>query len=134
MAELDAIRSRIGHCRAGDAVATTAGNLPADWVIHAVGPVYHGGAHQEAETLASCHRRCLALADGRGASSLTLPAISTGVYGYPLDEAAQVAVRTVGRILASSDTKVERVAFVLFGNSAVRAFARAALRQLPRFG
>jgi O-acetyl-ADP-ribose deacetylase (regulator of RNase III) len=132
MQELDVIRARIGCCRPGSAVATQAGELPARWVLHAVGPVYKGGLHGEAALLASCYRRCLVLAEELGARSLTLPAISTGVYGYPLDEAADISVRTVAGILAAVETKVQRVTFVLFGDSAFRAFARASLEIVPQ--
>ena len=133
MADLDVVRSKIGRCPAGNAVFTGAGRLPARWVIHAVGPVYRYGRQREAaETLAACYRRCLELADKLGAASLTLPAISTGVYGYPLDEAAQVAVEAVAGALTASGSEVQRVSFVLFGDDAFLAFARAALSLWPR--
>ncbi len=131
MRELDAIRTRIGHCPPGEAVATGAGNLPARWVLHAVGPVYRDGNRGEAATLESCYRRCLELATERRARSLTLPAISTGVYGYPLDAAARVAVREVVRFLRVSETPLASVAFVLFGNAAFSVFAGAAHDALP---
>jgi O-acetyl-ADP-ribose deacetylase len=107
---------------AGDAVATTAGRLPARWVIHTVGPVW--SAHEErSATLASCYRRSLAVADEIGARSVAFPAVSAGVYGWPMDDAARIAVTTV----ASTATSVERVIFVLFGDAALAAFD-AALR------
>ena len=134
MADLDVVRSKIGRCPPGDAVFTGAGRLPARWVIHAVGPVYRGGRHQEAETLASCYRRCLELADKLGAVSLTLPAISTGAYRYPLYEAAQVAVETVAGALTASGSQVQRVSFVLFGDDVFQAFKRAVLRLWPQAG
>lgn len=105
----------------GQAVATTAGNLPARWVIHTVGPVY-SKYEDRSGLLASCHTEALRVADGLGARTVAFPAISTGVYGYPLDEAAPVAVRAVLR----ADTKVEDVQFVLFDAAAEEAF-RAAL-------
>jgi len=93
----------------GDAVATIAGDLPARWIIHTAGPVYSGG-HRDAELLASCHTSCLRVADELGASSVAFPAISTGIYGYPIQEAAPIAIRAI----EDADTKVELVRFVLF--------------------
>jgi O-acetyl-ADP-ribose deacetylase (regulator of RNase III) len=104
----------------GRAVATTAGALPARWVIHTVGPVY-SGASSDPELLRSCHVEALRVADGLGAVTVAFPAISTGVYGYPLDEAAPVAISAV----RGADTRVEEVRFVLFGREAYRAFERA---------
>ena len=86
---------RIGHCPTGGAVATTAGNLPARWVIHAVGPVWRGGGGGEAELLASAYRTSLDEAARVGARSIAFPAISTGIYGYPLEAATAVAVEAV---------------------------------------
>ena len=105
----------------GDAVATTAGRLPATWVIHTVGPIY-GAVDDPTGLLASCHRRSLEVADGLGAGTVAFPAISCGVYRYPLDEAAPIAVRTVREAV----TAVEVVRFVLFGAEARRAFEAAA--------
>jgi len=101
----------------GDAVATTAGGLRARWVIHTVGPVY-GTVPNPAELLARCHVSSLRVADELGARSVAFPAISTGVYGYPIDEAARVAIRTV----RDARTNVEEVRFVLFGADAFAAF------------
>ena len=125
MAELDAIRREHGGCPTGGAVATGAGALPAKYVFHAVGPVYRDGRHNEPELLASCYRRCLELAEERGVSTITFPAISTGVYGYPMDEAAAIAIREVTAHLARPDTRVEQATFVLFGPPAYEAFTRA---------
>src|SRR6266536_5132584 len=86
---------RLGGCPTGDARATPGFHLPARWVIHAVGPVWQGGDRGEPELLASCYRRSLEIADELGARSVAFPAISTGVYGYPRDLAARVAVGTV---------------------------------------
>lgn len=106
----------------GEAVATTAGHLPARWVIHTVGPVY--AEHEEpASLLAACHVSALRVADELGARSVAFPAISTGVYGYPIDLAAPVAVHAVHRAI----TRVLEVRFVLFGDEAMAAF-EAALR------
>jgi O-acetyl-ADP-ribose deacetylase (regulator of RNase III) len=104
----------------GQAVATTAGNLPARWVIHTVGPVY-GSTGRDAELLASCHREALRVADELGARTVAFPAISTGIYGYPMDEAAPVAVKAV----REASTDVEEVRFVLFGDDAYAAFEHA---------
>jgi O-acetyl-ADP-ribose deacetylase (regulator of RNase III) len=104
----------------GRAVATTAGDLPARWVIHTVGPVY-AAVDDPAELLASCHVESLRVADELGAKTVAFPAISTGVYGYPVEEAAPVAVAAV----RGADTGVELVRFVLFGEEAHRVFAAA---------
>lgn len=130
MAELDQLRPRIGRCPTGSAVATAAGALPARYVFHAVGPVYRDGQHGEPELLASCYRKCFELADGHGARSITFPAISTGVYGYPLREAAAIAAGEVARQLERTQTSVQEAIFVLFNQHAYDAFAQA-LAQLP---
>lgn len=132
MRDLNRIRANTGRCPAGDAVVTSAGNLPAKWVIHAVGPVYRNGRRGEAKTLASCYRRCLELANELGVESLTLPAISTGVYGYPMEDAAAIAVGTIAGGLATAQSNIRRASFVLFGDSAFQAFARSALEIVPR--
>jgi O-acetyl-ADP-ribose deacetylase len=112
----------LGGCETGDAKVTTAGRLPARHVIHTVGPVWHGGGAGEAELLASCHRRALELAAEHGCTSVAFPAISTGVYGYPVELAAPVAVAAVRETLRP---RVELVRFVLFGDQALAAFTRA---------
>jgi len=104
----------------GQAVATTAGDLPARWVIHTVGPVYARSDDPPGE-LASCHIESLRLADELGVAAVAFPAISTGAYGYPLEEAAPVAVRAV----REAQTAVAEVRFVLFGRDAFGAFERA---------
>jgi len=125
MRELDAIRAAIGSCPTGKAVATGVGRLPAKYVFHAVGPVYRDGRHGEPELLASCYRQCLAMADERGAATISFPAISTGVYGYPLEDAAAIAIREVKAHLERADTRLREVTFVLFGRSAWQAHAAA---------
>src|SRR6266545_3555894 len=96
MAELDRIRPSIGgRCPTGSAVATAAGLLPARWVFHAVGPVYRDGRHGEPGLLASCYRACLRLAQERSVRRISFPAIGTGVYGYPMEDAARVALAEV---------------------------------------
>lgn len=98
----------LGGCETGDAKPTPAFDLPARWVIHTVGPVWHGGEAGEAELLRSCYRRCLEVADELGARSVAFPAISTGVYGYPKQHAAQIAVE----VLSSTPTRVDRATLV----------------------
>jgi O-acetyl-ADP-ribose deacetylase (regulator of RNase III) len=100
----------LGGCATGHAKATGGHRLPARWVIHTVGPVWRGGGDGEAELLASCYARSLAVADELGAASIAFPAISTGIYRYPPDQAAQVAVDT----LRGTDTAVGRVLLVAF--------------------
>jgi O-acetyl-ADP-ribose deacetylase (regulator of RNase III) len=104
----------------GMAVATTAGKLPARWVIHTVGPVF-SRSEDRSHLLASCYVESLRVADELGAQSVAFPAISTGVYGYPLDLAAPVAIRSV----REASTNVEEVRFALFGDAAYRAFETA---------
>ncbi|MCL5947959.1 MAG: O-acetyl-ADP-ribose deacetylase [Actinobacteria bacterium] len=110
--ELHEACAAIGHCDTGDAVATPGFNLPARWIIHTVGPVWRGGNRSEAATLASCYRRSIQVADEVGARSVAFPAISTGVYGYPPDQAAAVAVSTLRQV--SGATSVERSILVAF--------------------
>lgn len=106
----------IGPCDPGDAMSTPAFDLdpPVKHVIHTVGPVWEGGAYGEAAVLASCYRRCLEVADELGAKSVAIPAIATGVYGFPAEEAAQIAVAT----LRSSSTGVEQIRLVAFDQQA----------------
>ena len=108
----------------GTAVATGGHGLPARWVLHAVGPIWRGGDHGEPELLAGAYRSCLVLADELGARSVAFPAISMGVYGYPGQDGARVAVRTVVEHL-SSDTEIELVRFVLFSDATHRLFEDA---------
>ncbi|MEW5982579.1 MAG: O-acetyl-ADP-ribose deacetylase [Acidobacteriota bacterium] len=112
-----------GGLPAGQAVATVAGHLPARWVIHTVGPAYSGSAN-DAVLLQSCHVESLRVADELGARTVAFPAISTGAYGYPLDEAARLAIGAV----RGAATGVEEVRFVLFDEAAYRAFERAMAR------
>ena len=110
-------------CPTGSAVATDGGNLSATFVFHAVGPVWRGGNHGEPEQLASAYRRCLELAVEHACESLAVPAISTGVYGYPMDLAAHTTLTTVRDFLVSHQ-KPQRVNVVLFNGGAFGAFAR----------
>jgi O-acetyl-ADP-ribose deacetylase (regulator of RNase III) len=125
MRELDAIRAAEGGCPTGSAVATSAGRLPARWVFHAVGPVYRDGRHGEDALLASAYRKCLELGDARGVATISFPAISTGVYGYPIGEAAEIAVGVVREHLERPETSIREAVFVLFGGRAYPAFAQA---------
>jgi O-acetyl-ADP-ribose deacetylase (regulator of RNase III) len=104
----------------GEAVATTAGSLPARWVIHTVGPIY-GGRPEDADLLASCYRSSLRVADDLGAAGVAFPAISTGVFGYPVEEAAIVATGAV----RDASTSVQEVRFVLFDARSLAAFEAA---------
>jgi O-acetyl-ADP-ribose deacetylase (regulator of RNase III) len=114
MRELDQIRASEGGCPTGSAVVTSAGALPAQHVFHAVGPIYSGGSHGEPEMLASCYRTCLELADQHGVRSISFPAISTGVYGYPAEQAARIALKTVALHLKKPESGIHEVLFVLF--------------------
>ncbi len=128
MADLEARYGVHRHCPTGSAVVSTAGRLPARWVIHAVGPVWRGGSHGEPEHLASAYTASLHLADELGARSIAFPAISCGIYGYPLAEGARVAVETVAGHLAGI-TSIDLATFVLFTADTLDAFA-VALRAL----
>jgi O-acetyl-ADP-ribose deacetylase (regulator of RNase III) len=131
MRELDVIRTKAGGCPTGSAVATGAGSLPAQYVYHAVGPIYHDGRHGEAERLASCYSECLQLAEQHGVRTISFPAISTGVYGYPIGEAARIAFDTIATRLKDPDCTVREVLLVLFDQSAYAAYARVAARRFP---
>lgn len=124
------IVSKIGKLAAGKAVITTGGRLAAKQVIHTVGPIYRDGEHGEAEVLASCHRESIRLADEHRLSSLAFPAISTGAYGYPVTEAAPIAICATLEALSSAK-HVTLCRFVLFDVSTVRAYQRAAEKLHP---
>ena len=123
--ECQRIVAKIGRLPAGKAVLTTGGRLPAKYVIHTVGPVYHGGKRDEVATLASCYRESLRLADDHLVKSVAFPSISTGAYGYPVDEAAEVAVRTIIDVLPNC-THVQHVRLVLFDAATCRAYVHSA--------
>jgi O-acetyl-ADP-ribose deacetylase (regulator of RNase III) len=110
----------LGGCSTGDAKITGAGNLPVRHVIHAVGPVWHGGGAGEADLLASAYRSTVRLAAEHGLSSIAFPAISTGIYGYPLEQATPIAVSAVRA--AAAGTGIERVIFACFSPDAQRAY------------
>ncbi len=115
---------RLGGCPTGSAVITTAGNLKARRVIHAVGPIWSGGGSGEPQALAGAYRKSLELASENGLKSVAFPSISTGAYGYPLDRAASVALSAV-RAYLKDHPEIEKVRFVLFGDEAFNAYARA---------
>jgi O-acetyl-ADP-ribose deacetylase len=123
--ECRTIVSKIGRLAAGNAVITTGGKLPAKHVVHTVGPIFRDGNHRENEILASCHLESIRLADEHGLTSLAFPAISTGAYGYPVHEAAPIAVSSTAQALSWAK-HVTLCRFVLFDVSTVRAFERAA--------
>jgi O-acetyl-ADP-ribose deacetylase (regulator of RNase III) len=125
LAECRQIVSKIRTLPAGKAVITTGGRLSAKHVIHTVGPIYRGGERGEAETLASCHHESVRLADEHNLASLAFPAISTGAYGYPVTEAAPIAISSTFEALASAK-HVTLCRFVLFDVSTARAYERAA--------
>lgn len=114
----------LGGCKTGDAKATTAGELPARYVIHTVGPVYHGGNQGEPDLLASCHRRSLEVAAELGVRTAAFPAISCGVYGYPVEAAAKIAVTTAAEFLRERG-ELDGVRFVLFDADTCRVFSEA---------
>ncbi len=126
MRELDAIRASEGGCPTGSAVVTGAGALPAKYVFHAVGPVYRDGLHGEAEHLRSCYRKCLDLAEQHGVRSVSFPAISTGAYGYPLEEAAGIALETIASRLEQPDCAIQDVLLVLFDQGTYAVYSSIA--------
>ena len=120
--------SRLGGCEPGDAKATTAGKLPAKIVVHTVGPIWHGGGRGEDRTLASAYRRSLEVAKSRGARTVSFPSISTGVYGFPIERAAAIALAAIRDFLAADD-QVETVTMVLW-SAADLATYESALRAM----
>jgi len=115
---------QLGGCPTGEARITTGGNLKARYVIHTVGPVYQDGLKGEPRLLASCYRESLKLASAKGIKSLALPSISTGAYGYPMAEAAKIALKTVKEYLAEHP-EIKLARFVLFGLTAYQAYEEA---------
>ncbi|MFE1745800.1 O-acetyl-ADP-ribose deacetylase [Coleofasciculus sp. H7-2] len=111
-------------CATGEAKITKGYNLPAAWVIHTVGPIWRGGDRQEDELLARCYRNCLALAEQSEIRSIAFPAISTGVYGFPMERATRIAVTEVKKFLERT-TSVEQAIFVCFGDSAYNSYSAA---------
>jgi len=113
---------KIGHCPTGQAVITTGGNLKARYVIHTVGPVWSGGGRNEAGLLKSAYQESLKLASKKGLKSVSFPAISTGAYGYPLNDAARIALKTAIDYL-KEHREIETVRFVLFGKPMYDVFS-----------
>lgn len=117
---------RIGGCPTGSAVLTRGGCLKARFVIHAVGPIWHGGGSGEASLLASAYRTCLEIARDRELRSIAFPSISTGAYGYPVEAAARIALTTTRDFLAAHAGTIDRVRFVVFSQSDLEVYERAA--------
>jgi len=122
-AELLAECRTLGGCEPGQAKITRGYRLPARFVIHTVGPVWRGGKHGEPETLADCYQNSLQLAVENGIKTIAFPAISCGAYGYPVEEAAQIAVKTTRDYLAAED-KIDKVIFVLWSEDIYEAYRR----------
>jgi O-acetyl-ADP-ribose deacetylase len=121
---------KIGGCPTGEARITTGGRLRAKWVIHTVGPIYRGGKHGEVDLLAGAYRNSLRLAGERGITTVAFPSISTGAYGYPIAEAARIALTTtIDYLRAHPDITLVR--FVLFGQAALRTYESALAELLP---
>lgn len=118
---LDGACAALGGCATGDAMATPGFDLPARWVVHAVGPVWHGGDDGEVEQLTSCYRRVVEVAAEIGARTVAIPAISTGIYGFPPDHAAELAVAT---LRAAANPAVDEVVLVAFDDETAQRYER----------
>jgi O-acetyl-ADP-ribose deacetylase (regulator of RNase III) len=123
--ECKEIVARQGRLPTGQAVITTGGNLKAQYVIHTVGPVWHGGNGNEAELLRSAYYECLKVASENKLASISFPSVSTGAYGYPVDEAAKIAVSAVVSFLKEKATSLEEVVFVLFDYRTYQSYCSA---------
>jgi O-acetyl-ADP-ribose deacetylase (regulator of RNase III) len=119
--ELVAECRTLGGCEPGQAKITSGYRLPARFVIHTVGPIWRGGKHEEAHTLASCYRNSLQLAVENDIKTIAFPAISCGAYGYPIEEAALIAFETTRKFLAKTD-EIEKVIFVVWGQDVYNAY------------
>lgn len=119
------IRERQGGVETGAAVITTGGNLPAKYVIHTAGPVWEGGTAGEPDLLASCYRESLQLAVENGVQTIAFPSISTGIYGYPTEKAAAVALRTVKEFVARGGSAPTCIQFILFDDATYQCYAEA---------
>ena len=111
----------LGGCETGHAKITKGYDLPARYVIHTPGPIWHGGGHDEAELLAGCYRSCLLLAEENGCKTIAFPSISTGIYGFPLEQAAEIAVSTILQYLENSEA-IEMVSIVCFDDRTKAAY------------
>jgi O-acetyl-ADP-ribose deacetylase (regulator of RNase III) len=123
--ECKQIRAKIGRLPTGEAVITTGGNLPAKYVIHTVGPVWKGGSKGEPELLRNCYRNSLKCAKEKGIKTISFPSISTGVYGYPVDKAARVAIKAIIDFLSENPGIIDEVAMVLFDNQSYKVYEQA---------
>lgn len=123
--ECKKIIAKIGKLSAGEAVITTAGNMPSKYVIHTVGPVWHGGKSGEKSTLQSCYRNSLRIAIEKGLESIAFPSISTGVYGYPVNLAADAAVPAVIEMIKKNPGKLKEVIFCGFDPATEKEYSRA---------
>jgi O-acetyl-ADP-ribose deacetylase (regulator of RNase III) len=130
--ECKQIVARQGRLPTGQAVITTGGNLKARYVIHTVGPVWHGGGGKEAELLRSAYRECLRLASESKLASISFPSISTGAYGYPVDEAATTAIDTVVSFLKEQATSLEEIVFILFDSRTHQSYCSALQARVSR--
>ena len=127
--ECKKIVAKQGRLSTGKAVITTAGNLKVKYVVHTVGPIWYGGTENEAELLTSAYQECLKIATANNLKSISFPSISTGAYGYPVEEAAMVAVKAVASFLKKETTSLKDVVFVLFDSSTCEHY-RSALDEL----
>ena len=116
---------KLHGCDTGEAKLTAAYNLPCQYIIHTVGPIWNGGRHGEAELLANCYRNSLLLAVEKGIRRIAFPSISTGVYSYPVEEAAKIAVHTVKQFFKEHPGEIDLVEWVLFGQSTYDAYEKA---------
>ena len=132
--ECKQIVARQGRLPTGQAVITTGGNLKAKYVIHTVGPIWHGGGREEAELLASAYRESLRLATENNLKSISFPSISTGAYGYPVGEAAKVAIEAVTAFLRGGATSIKEVVFVLFDAGTLATYSLALREVAGRLG
>ena len=123
--ECRVVRSRQGECPPGEAVITSGGKLKAQFVIHTVGPVWYGGTHDEEETLASAYANSLELALQKGIKTIAFPSISTGAYGFPIEKASRIAIRTVAGFVRAHPGALEEVRFVLFSEKDRREYEEA---------
>ena len=123
--ECKQIVARQGRLPTGKAVITTGGNLKAKYVIHTVGPIWHGGSRNEAELLASAYYECLKVATENKLTTISFPSISTGAYGYPVAEAARITLRTVISFLKEQATSIKEIVFVLFDSKTYESYCSA---------
>lgn len=123
--ECDEIRAAQGGCPTGTAVITTGGNLPANHIIHTAGPVWQGGNHEESKLLSSCYKESLLLAAEIGIDSIAFPSISTGIYGYPTEKAANVALQTILELSENTSKIPTTIQFILFDDSTYNCYEDA---------